>query len=82
MDRAKKPRLRIDPQGTLRCLEPRRKNTARECDTAIARPQRGVLVVRCRNCDADHRFVVTDGDFTYNGQAPMPFAPDPRSATR
>ena len=62
----RQPRLRLDSQGTLRCVEPRKRNPARECETAIARPKAGVLVVRCRNCDADHVFTVVGGDFAYN----------------
>ena len=75
MNQRRQARLRLDPQGTLRCVEPRKRNTARECQTPIARPRDGVLVVRCRNCDADHIFTYQGGQFVYNDDAaPVPFA--------
>jgi hypothetical protein len=62
---ARGAQLRLDPQGTLRCAQPRKKNEHLECHTAIARPQDDVLVIRCRNCGAGHVVRVVDGKLAF-----------------
>lgn len=63
-----RPRLRLDAAGTLRCVNFRKRDPSRECETAIARPNGNTLVVRCRNCDTDHHFTVVDGNIVYQAQ--------------
>lgn len=53
--------LRLDGNNVLRCAVPRRRGAGLACDTPIARPAGARLVIRCRNCHADHVFVVVEG---------------------
>lgn len=55
------PMLRLDGNNVLRCDEPRTRGRGLMCDTPIARPDGGRLVIRCRNCHADHVFVAAEG---------------------
>jgi hypothetical protein len=62
--------LRLDSQNVLRCAEARRRGKGLECDTPIARPMGEKLVIRCRNCHADHVIGVVNGRLAWMQPAP------------
>lgn len=59
--------LRLDGRNVLRCAVPRRRGAGLECDTPIARPHGARLVIRCRNCHADHTFSAVGGRIVWDG---------------
>jgi hypothetical protein len=62
--------LRLDGRNVLRCTARRVRGVGLDCDTPVARPSGGQLVVRCRNCHTDHLFSVVDGKIVWDRNAP------------
>jgi len=57
--------LRLDGRNVLRCAAIRQRGEGLDCDTPIARPTATSLIIRCRNCRADHVFQVVNGELTW-----------------
>lgn len=68
--------LRLDGRNVLRCGMKRVRGVGLDCDTPVARPSGGQLVIRCRNCHTDHTFGVADGKIVpLEPRAGVPVAP-------